>query len=92
MTPCTPVSGVCVSGVYVPGLFQGRSSGNAGYSGFCGISPHQRFFQKAGESAALIICRRAPIRARATLIDLADFDAPLFNADLDFLYGFPKSV
>ena len=44
-----PVSGVYVSGVYVPGLFKDLRGGNAGYSGFCGISPHQRLFQKAGE-------------------------------------------
>ena len=34
------------------------------------------FSKKLAKSAALSIRRRTPIRARETLIDLADFDRP----------------
>jgi hypothetical protein len=59
---------------------------------FAGSARTNAFSKKLAKSAALSIRRRTPIRARATLIDLADFDAPLFNADLEFLQGVPESM
>ena len=59
---------------------------------FAGSARTNAFSKKLATSAALSIRRHTPIRARATLIDLADFDAPLFNADLEFLQGVPESM
>ena len=59
---------------------------------FAGSARTNAFSKKLAKSAALSIRRRTPIRARATLIDLADFDAPLFNADLKFLQGVSESM
>jgi NAD(P)H-dependent FMN reductase len=59
---------------------------------FAGSARTNAFSKKLAKSAALSIRRRTPIRARATLIDLADFDAPLFNADLEFLQGVPETM
>ena len=59
---------------------------------FAGSARINAFSKKLAKSAALSIRRRTPIRARAKLIDLADFDAPLFNADLKFLQGVSESM
>ena len=59
---------------------------------FTGSARTNAFSKKLAKSAALSIRRRKPIRARAKLIDLADFDAPLFNADLKFLQGVSESM
>ena len=43
---------------------------------FAGSARTNAFSKKLAKSAALSIRRRTPIRARETLIDLADFDRP----------------
>ena len=58
---------------------------------FAGTARTNAFSKKLAKSAALSIRRRTPIRARATLIDFADFDAPLFKPDLKFLHAFPRA-
>ena len=59
---------------------------------FAGSARTNAFSKKLAKSVALSIRRRTPIRARAKLIDLPDFDAPLFNADLKFLQGVSESM
>ena len=59
---------------------------------FAGSARTNAFSKKLAKSAALSIHHRTPIGARATLIDLADFDALLFNADLEFLQSVNESM
>ena len=56
---------------------------------FAGSTRHRSFSRRLAAAASLAIAGQG---AKPTLIDLADFDAPLFNADLEDRDGIPKKV
>lgn len=56
---------------------------------FAGSTRHRSFSRRLAAAASLAIAGQG---AKPTLIDLADFDAPLFNADLEDRDGIPQTV
>ena len=56
---------------------------------FAGSTRHCSFSRRLAAAASLAIAGQG---AKPTLIDLADFDAPLFNADLEDRDGIPQTV
>lgn len=56
---------------------------------FAGSKRHRAFSRRPAAAASIAIAGQG---AKPTLIDLADFDAPLFNADLEDRDGIPQTV
>ena len=56
---------------------------------FAGSTRQGAFSRRLAAAASLAIAEQQP---QPTLIDLADFDAPLFNADIEGRDGIPQAV